>query len=535
MAEDFTVEYLASAVDEDTVVVTAAKSEDWIRDHEAQILRSALENYPTQGQSSVLPSDDTTSQTLTLEYIEQLASGLQSSVDNVRTANSIILTKVNSEGYLAEAYASIMRNINTDFKLSYGEFEEDENRAKELKQVKDAINFFNRSIDIKKLIRDAISGTYLEGNYVMYLRLDKGVKPEVSVYPLSICYPSSYLHSGEPVLEFSIKNLKDKLRKSYKKTRKNKAVYFENLDKEVKANFPAEIYKGYRDNENEIRLDPKYTGIVRINNMGRMLGVSPLFACLKPLIVLENIQAADVSDSKARKKKIIFQQLSEKLLGNDGQRKGLSEASHAHAQLMAALSTSSSVYSGAPFVVDVRYVTPKATSEDTINVQKAYERKLLTSLGISYTDVSATVGAGKLGLSQVLRVIDNIGQSLQSCIEHFYEAYLEDNGMDPMMRPDIRILDAEQLDFSVRKELAEFAFNILNCSHETAMNIVGMSEKDERAKRIAENENHLEDIYFPRKTAYTSGGDEGAGRPSGTGDDEAKMEYDQQYTENTRE
>lgn len=533
MAEDFTVEYQASMLDDDTVVVTAAKSEEWIRDHEAQILRSALENYPNKPQSSVIPTDDSTSQELTLAYLEELADGLPSSVDNTRTANSLIVKKVISDAYVGAAYDAVVRNINTDYTLDYGYYANDDKYAKDLEEVKDQIEFFNRAINLKKLIRDVISTVYLEGNDVLYLRVPNGALPQVDSYPLSIAYPSDYRWNGDPVIEFSIKNLRDKLRKTYKKTRKNKSVYYENLEKEVQANYPVEVYKGYKDNENEIRLDPRYSSCVRYNHMGRKLGVSPLFRCLKSLIVLDNIESADVSDSQARRRKIIFQELDPKLLGNDGTRRGLGEASHAHSQLMAALSTNASVYTGAPFVRDVRFVQPKSQSDDAIHQQQEYSKKLLISLGIGFTDSEATVGATKVSVEQLMRTVNAIGEALEVTIHKFYETWLEDNHLDPMMAPDIKVIDAEQMEMSVRMDLASFVFNTLGGSFETVYKILGLSSGDEKAKRSKENEDGTNDVFYPHPTSYTTSGDQEAGRPV-SNQDEDKRDYDQAYTEDVR-
>lgn len=529
--DDYEVEYMATPIDENTVLVTSDHDAAWIEERYDEILRSALENYPTAAHNSVLVSDTTSGQTLSLEYIDQLASGLNSSVANVITANAIILQKILSDAFFGQTYESVVKNINTDYKLSYGRYEEDNDYADVLPDVKAAIKYFNQSVGIKRLIRDAISGTYAEGNYVLYLRNEKNKRPTIDWYPLSIAYPSDYLYDHRNVIEFSIDNLKSRLRKTYQKTRKNKAVYYENIDKEVQANYPKEVVKAYRDGEKIVRLDPRYSDCVKFNSMGRKLGVSPLFRCLKPLIVLDQIQAADVSDSKARSKKIIFQKLRKELLGSDGTRKGFAEAAHAHEQAAQALKTNFGLYTAIPAVEDMYYVQAKAQSEDSINQQKEYTSKLLTALGIGFTDSGASLGAVKISVAQLLKTVNAIGESFEDVMYKFYRTYLEDCGFDPELAPTIKVIDSEQMEMDVRRLFAGFVYNTLNGSRRTAMNILDIDYDDERAKRQQENEDGDNDIFYARETSYTASGNSG-GRPKGN-DENGRQDYDESYREDT--
>lgn len=531
--DDIQVSYLVSSVDEDTTLVTAATNEEWIRDHSMQILRSALEQNGDKGQSSVIVPDTSNKQTLTLAQIDTWASGLNANRTNLLLVNAAILEKILTDGFLGRAYESVVSNINTDYKLSYGDHEDESKNAKSLAEVKQAIEYFNRSVNLKKLIRSAISGVYAEGNYVMYLREADGTRPVIDHYPLRVAYPSDYLWNGEHVIEFDVTTLKSALQKTYPKTRKNKAVYFENIQKEIDANYPKEVSKAYKDNEKIVRLDPRYSGCAKYNDLDRKFGVSPLFRCLKPLIVLQNIETADVSDSTARSKKIIFQKLRKELMGQDGTRKGFAEAAHAHEQAAQALKTSFGLYTAAPFVEDMSYVQAKAQSDDAINQQKQYTQKLLTALGIGFTDIDATVGATQISVKQLLKTVNAIGESVETIIHKFYETYLEDLGLDPAMAPDIRIIDSEQMEMDVRRDLASFVFGTLGGSRATAYEILGMNVYDEKKKREVENDEKYDDIFFPHPVAYTSASNNGAGRPSGSGDTD-KQVYDQTYTEQVR-
>lgn len=523
--DGITIEY--TPIDDNTVLATSTAD---IQDAEAiatEILRSAFEQHRNNinGMSSVIPTDNTTTQALTLDSIDAFANGLNSSIENLRTVNAIILRKVLEDGYLGIAYQSVVTNVNTDYKLFYPAYEDDDTYADALAEVKNIITQFNKDIGLKRLIREVVSGTYLEGNYPLYMRLDKNKKACIDHYPLTICYPSDYLSEGRNVLEFNLTSLKAQLQKTYQKTRRNKAVYFENMLKEVQANYPKEIIKGYTDNERLLRLDPKYSACVKFGDMGRKLGVSPLFRALRPLVILDQIEAADVSDSKARSKKIIFQKLRKEVLGPDGTRKGLDLALYAHQQAAAAIKTNFGLYTAAPFVEDLSYVQAKAQSEDAINQQKLYTQKMLISLGIGFTDIDSTVGAGKISVAQLMKMVNAICESFEDILHHFYETLLEENGMDPEMAPHIRVIDAEQMEMQVRRDLAQFVFSTLNCSLGTAMEIIGLDVKEEKEKREKENDDGYDDIFYPHQSSYTSSGNR-VGRPR-TNWDTDKQEYDQ--------
>ena len=529
--DDIEVEYLASKINDNTILVSSYEElgSEWFNKHADEILKSAMETYPTAGQNSVIIPETTTSNELTLDYIDELANGLNSNLENLLVVNAIIAKKILEDGYVGRTYEAIIANINSDYKLSYGLYENDEERADELSQVKDAISFLNKAIGLPTLIRQAIVGTYAEGNYILYMRLDNKARPVVDYYPLTVAYPSDYLYDHHSVVEFSIDKLKAKLRKTYSKTKKNKAVYFDDMNKEVEANYPKEVVDAYKTNEKIVKLDPRYCKVVKFMDMGRKFGVSPLFRCLRPLIVLDQIEKADVSDSKARSKKIIFQKLRKEVMGPNADRKGFEYAAHAHQQAAQALKTNFGLYTAIPAVEELSYVQAKAQSEDSINQQKEYTKKLMVALGIGFTDSDSSLGATRISVAQLLKTINAIGESLEDVLHSFYRTYLEDLGYDPEMAPTIKIIDAEQMEMDVRKSLASFLFGTMGGSYETAFHILGVDVLDEKAKRERENEEGYDKIFYARQTAYTSGSNEGAGRPKGD-DPNGRRDYDEEYS-----
>lgn len=535
--DNIKIDYPVSELDENTTLITAPDM-DWAERRANEILRSALENYSYEPLSSVIPTDTTTSQKLTLAWIDEVASGLNSSKDNILTVNALILKYILEDGYLGRAYESVTSNVNTAYRLTYNENELAKENADELSQVKNEIDYFNNAVGLKQLIRDCIARVYAEGNCPLMYRYEKGKAPSIDLPPLSLVYPSDYTVAGgrQSVLEFDVSQLKARLQKTYKKTKKNKEVYFKNIADEIHNNYPKEVEDAYKSGDNYVRLDPARNAIVKINDLGRKFGVSPLFRTLRPMIILSQIEEADVSDSKARSRKYIVQISRKEILGQNGERKALDQTAHAHQQAAAALKTTFGVYTPPAWIESLSYLQAKSQNEDSIQQMKQYTQKLLTALGIGFTDIGSTVGAAKISVSQLLKTVNAIGENLETVLNLFYRTWVADNGHDPKFAPTIRIIDAEQMEMDVKKDLAAFVYGTLNASLTTALDILDMDIDDEMAKRAKENADGIEEIFYPRKTAYTNGDNNdsnGTGRPA-SNQDEDKRDFDQEYTKDVR-
>lgn len=476
---------------------------------------------------SVHPNDEAGAAEITLEQIDTLADGINSNLNNLLEANKIILRSVVADNILGRAHECIISNVNTEYDLVFNTDVEDEDYDEEkAKTATKIIKKFNEIIDLNSLIRDAVDLAWLEGNYVLCLRTNDDGGAIVDHYPLSIAYPSDYKINGNPVIEFDVNILKDRLSKTYKRTKKRKAIYFENIKKEIQENFPPAVYDAFTANEQYARLDANYTGCIKVGNNGRKFGVSPFFRCLKPLVVLSNIEAADVSSSKTRSKKIIFQKLRKELMGSEGLKKGFAEQAHAHQQAAQALKTNFCLYTAPAYVESLEYVTDNTPTcdPDTVNL---YNSKLLTSLGIGFSDNNiSNFTVAKISVEQMLRTINSITEQLEAVLERFYKTILNENGIEPKYAPKLNIIDSEQLDYSLRKEMATFIYGTLNCSLETTLKMVGIDIEDEKKKRQKENDNNIDKIFYARQTAYTTSGE--SGRPP-TSEDEAKQEQDKEY------
>lgn len=549
MADDIEVQYKGSMLSDDIMLVTSDSPKERLdfAAIEEQILQSTLDKYSNDDRTrtySVITSETSSNNALTIDKINSLAVNINSDLAKVNEANAYILQATLTDAYMGRAYECIYSNVNTLIKNIYPE--QNENDSSEVfEEVKSAINEFNKCINIDKFVRDAVAGTVLEGNYNTYLRLTEYQNDIVSVaidhYPLPLCYQSDYYINGENLLEFDIQQLRSRLQKTYPKSRKErKAVYFENLEKEVEANYPSEICNAFRNKEQIVRLDPTKTYCVKINNMGKKFGVSPFFKALKPLVILRNIENADVADSKARSKKIIFQKLRKELLGEYGQRKGFVEMEYAHAAAAEALQTNFCLYTAPAFVENLSYVVDESTNDNTVNTVKTYTSRLLTALGISFADSElSSFSAANISVDQLMRTINSISEQVEQLLHKYYKVYLEQLGLPRELAPTVKIIDSEMMDWNLRKDFAKFAYDTLNISRDTAFKLVGLDVDDEKTKRQSENEKGYDSVFTPRQNAYntnvtnTTDTESTAGRTPSS-DDLAKQKFDQTYSKEVR-
>lgn len=538
--ENFSVEYSADKLDDNTTVVTGFVTTEDILKHENEILYAASQK--TSGKSSkdyysVHATEDSSSTTLTLDQIDSYATGIHSNIDNLRTINQIILKNIDEDGLMGYAASCIRANTPIDYNIIYAKPDNDNNLKGQLDEIQLLIEQFNEDIKLERFIRDCVSLGYSEGNVPITLRLTPNGNGIVDFLPLSIAYPSDYKMNGDTIVEVDITTLKSKLQKTYKKTKKNKAIYFENISKEIEANYPKEVVDAYKANERYARLDVDYSDCITVNSMGRKFGVSPFLRALKPLIVLNNIETADVSDSKARSKKIIFQKLRKEVLGTNYEKKGFAEQEYAHSALMQALKTNLCAYTAPAFVEDLQFVSSKSNNDDASKQMVQYTTKYLQSLGIEFSDTEVGNYAGvNVSVTQIVRNINAIKYEVERVLNKFYKTLLRDNGYDPLLAPTIKIYDAEMTEPNMRLEISKYIYGTLNASRETAFKLIGIDIDDEKAKREAENEKNYDEIFSPRLTSYTASGTdsndnrESNGRPQ-SNEDKDKQDYDKNRNE----
>ena len=526
-SEDYEV-IIRSKTSDGTEVVTSAEAitDKW--------LANAVAGYDATNQkySAYLKDGNSSSDKLTPEYIDELADGTQSDLKKIQVINNIVRKEINKDGIVGKTVECVTSNINTKTKISYDNEITGRNKTKQLQQVKDFISAFNKTINTKRLIRTSIPTTFVEGNYICYLRHEDN-KYKVDYYPLGVCEISDYDVNGDPVVLFNIKELRSRLQKVYKKTKKNKALFFQNIEDEVKANYPKEVHDAFVAKEEYAKLDVRYSGVIRINNLNRKYGLTPIFRAFKDILMLDTFDNSDRVNSKAKAKKIIHQKLRKEVMGTELNKKGFEDMSYAHENLMSAWKQPTVVVTTPPTVESITYVEPKIELTD-INTVNNYRSRVLAALGIGFLmdSGSQSVSTADISVTQLLRTINMISEQLEDILQKWYRQILIDNGLPVEYCPTIQVIDSEALDFDMRKDLASTLYTIFNGSMSTSLELLGIDVNDEKEKRIKENDENYEEIFKCRQTAYTSSGrgeitetNNKGGRPADS-KNQAKQGYD---------
>lgn len=528
----------ADKLDKNTYLVTSTTRQE-------DMIRNAVAEYDPKNQMySAVLGGETTADTLTLDRISQLGQNAQNNLTNINSINAIVRQYVNTNDLIGMVVQSITNNINPEFRLSYGNFEGQRNKTRMLERTQKIIEDFIEQVDLKQIIVEAIQLTYLEGNYAAVLRQGEANKAQwqIEYLPLSIIENSGYEENGNPVLLVNISNLKTALNKTMIKKRDGTYLFFKDVNEEIKANFPPEVYEAVINRDTYAVLDPNMTGMSRINNFGRKYGLTPIFRALAPILILDDYQNADSSTAKAKSKKIIHQKMRKECLGPTGDRKAFEEMAFAHSQLMQAWQNNTVVATTGPFVESISYVEPKTDDipQEKINI---YRNKVLSSLGVAFlaSDRSQTASTANINLDQLLKEVNTIAYQVERMCERWFKAVLNANNISTTFAPHIKIIDAELLDMGMRLELSKLLYASYGCSRDTAFSLVGIDVESEAVKRQKENEENYDEIFMPYNTSYNTGGyvtdptppgENEVGRPR-TNEDEDKQAYDDAYNGGT--
>ena len=503
-------------------------------------LETAMRNYDAKNTaySVYLNELSITSSVVTKEKLDMLSVDPQANLLKILEINDIARTYVNKDWIIGKVAEVLESNVNSNFKLSYSSFDGNEKKVKELEECKKIINEFNKSINLRNLIKSSVPTTYIEGNYIFYCRGEKTGLYTYTWYPLGVVEISDYDVNGEPQVIINMRELLTRLRKTIKRTRKNKALFFEKLEEEIKANYPPEVLNAYQNKDDYAKLDRKWTGVMRVNRQNRKYGLTPIFRALYPALTLEQFDTTDNINSKAKAKKIIVQTLRKELMGQDGTNEAFEQQAWAHDNLMQAFKQKTVLVTTPTFVEKIEYVEPSTPNTDTETVMNYVNRELST-LGISFLMSSGSTGASvaSISLDQLMKTINSISEQLEYIMERFYKNILEANGHSSEFIPTIRVLDSELLEMEVKQELAKLLYCNFNVSLETALSILGFDVNDEKAKRQKENKEGMDEIFKAHESQFTKSSvtDNKAGRPDGNKiDTKDKQNYDEQYNTNAR-
>ena len=531
--KDFDIIITSDIPQENTKILTTSEmGKEW--------LETAMRNYDAKNTaySAYLNELSITSPVVTKEKLDMLSIDPQANLLKILEINDIARTYVNKDWIIGKVAEVLESNVNSNFKLSYSSFDGNEKKIKELEECKKIINEFNKSINLRNLIKSSVPTTYIEGNYIFYCRGEKTGLYTYTWYPLGVVEISDYDVNGEPQVIINMRELLTRLRKTIKRTRKNKALFFEKLEEEIKANYPPEVLNAYQNKDDYAKLDRKWTGVMRVNRQNRKYGLTPIFRALYPALTLEQFDTTDNINSKAKAKKIIVQTLRKELMGQDGTNEAFEQQAWAHDNLMQAFKQKTVLVTTPAFVEKIEYVEPSTPNTDTETVMNYVNRELST-LGISFLMSSGSTGASvaSISLDQLMKTINSISEQLEYIMERFYKNILEANGHSSEFIPTIRVLDSELLEMEVKQELAKLLYCNFNVSLETALSILGFDVNDEKAKRQKENKEGMDEIFKAHESQFTKSSvtDNKAGRPDGNKiDTKDKQNYDEQYNTNAR-
>lgn len=552
LEENFTVNLkpeaeAAAQTEEDTIDLAYRKK-----------VKTAVDEFdPANRTFSVYLDDSETPSSVTYKRLDELAKSPQSSLSKTQEIIKLCRWYANKNDIIGITVESIDNNVNTEVRLSYKSPKRGKVKKTDVESAKLLIDSFNEKIDLPSFIHRAVDTTYLEGNFIAYVRkIGEGETTDyvVDYYPLGTVLISDYEVGGIPYVLVDMTKLKSALNKTYTTTRKRVPLFYKNLEEEIKATYPPEVYDAYKNNENYAKLNVEQSTVIRIDNQNKKYGCSPIFRALYPVMMLEAFDTADRSNAKARAKKIIVQLMNKEIMGPDYTRQTLGEQAYAHKNFLDAFKQSTALVTPPASVKQIGYVEPKVemTSIETVNY---YRMRAMSTLGISFLMDSGaqSLSIANISLEQLMRRINRITQQLEATLKRWYKVVLRDNGLSPELAPDVQIVDSEMLKTSMKIDLVNLLFNKLNCSYETAYDILGLSLEDERIKREAENRDSIGEVFAPRATAYNTGGGGSSGGGTGNGsngndgnegretevpDDpkkEAKQEYDKNRHENLKD
>lgn len=525
--EDFGVT-LGTNIGDDTVLLTSTEmTKEW--------LESAMQKFDSGNKqySSYLNDGAFGTAALADDEIDRLSINPQSDLKKIQTINFTARYYINKEDLIGKVYETIESNINTDYQLVFKDFDGNKTKTKRIEKTKEIIEDFNRQINIKQLIRKSIPLTYSEGNYPMYLK-KKGDSYIVDYYPLGVIEVSDYEYNSEPYLLVNIKELEDRLKKVNHKNRDGSSLFFDDVSNEIKNNYPKEVYDAYTKKNKYAKLDIRNSGILRINNMNRKYGVTPIFRTFRPAMMLDVFEKSDKINAQSKGKKIIFQKLRKEVLGQNMDKKGFEEMAYSHDSFLQAWKNKIVIYTGAGWVENIQYIEPKVENTNIENVNY-YRNKIMTNLGIGFlnSENKSAFASAQISIKELMKTINKISEQLEDIIRKWYLVVLDDNGIQPEYCPDIKIVDSELLETELKIKLADVLFNKFGMSFRTTYEMLGLDYENEKILRRIENEDAVDEtIFYPRMTSYTYSAkgkedyDNEGGRPEKDGANPDKREED---------
>ena len=448
--------------------------------------------------------------------MNRLAKNPQDDIDKVKRINEIARYYINSNDLVGKVYETIQNNINTQIKLDWPVIT-GRNKTKKREKAENITNQFIKNINVEKLLKTAIPLAYSEGNYLMYLR-DSGDHKNYTIdhYGLGIIEVSDYSLDDENLCIFNVEKLRSRLQTNNNKyrTRSGQNLFgIPTIDDEVKKNYPEEIYQAYTNKENYAVLDINNCGLLKINDLGRKYGVTPLFRAFKPLLTLDIYDESNMMTAKTRAKKILVQGLSDKGVDMENNEDGTQQyeaLAYAHNNLINAFKGSKDlVIATTPAYVDKVYFVESSTEQVDTNLINNQRDKILTALGISFlaNDSKSSFNTVEVSVEELRRQINTIALQLSKILEKWIRIVLKNNNIPTEFCPSVDIESTAMLNADIKLQLADALFNKYGASYKTIYDMLGTDYETERERREQENADNLDtDVFYARVNGYTQSG-----------------------------
>lgn len=518
----------SSSID-DIEVIISSKTEDGttIVTTTSDMLSSLIEKatYDFQNKehvySRLLSAMDSGNQILSQQDLDYLALNPQDSLEKILRINQLAKFYINKDDLIGKVYETIESNVNTYVKINFQELPKaSRNKNKARHRAEELIENFNTQINVKNLLRKAIPMTYVEGNYIMYLRNNNGAYV-VDYFPLGVAEISPYEIDGEPIVLININELKSRLIASGYTNKKGKSLFMTTVEDEIKESYPQEVYDAYMAKEKYAKLNPENTGVIRINNMNGRYGLTPTFKSLSPQLMLDVLANTDKNNATAKGKKIIVQLMRAEMIKDTDGSFASDKWMLAHSELMKAWKNPVVVYTALPFVEDMKYVESK-TEQMPIETINYYKNKVLMALGISFLSVEnkSSYVISEINIKELMKTINKLSEQFAVILRKWYSVALKDNGVDAVYTPDVEITSSELLEMEMKIKLADTMYSKFGMSMKSVMETLGYNLETELLRRQEENEYEFIDpdtkevkhglgfVFSPYLTSYTSSSDD---------------------------
>jgi hypothetical protein len=497
---------------------------------EKQIINLSEYNFETQEHipKKYISVDGVFNTLMTDEELKNLAMNAQNNIAKVRKINQIAKYYINADDIVGKIHETLENNINPTIKLNFP-IVDGRNKQKVKQLAEDLISRFNKSINVKKLLRKGIPLTYDEGNFNMYLR-DINGNYKVDIFPLGIYEVSDYMVDDENICVINIGELVSKISETGLANASGKKLFEKPIADEIKQNYPKEVYEAYVKKQVYAKLDITRTGHVTVNRLNGRYGLTPIFKAFKPLKTAEIYDKTNVSNAKTKAKKILIQILSDKMLGQDGQAEfDVEKWQFAHSNFVESYKASSNadlVFVTLPsWVSDVKYVEPKV-EDINIDIVNQQRNKILSALGISFlsNESKSSFNTVEINVKELLKTIDKISEGFAEVLTKWYSLVFIQNNIPLEYLPEVQIESSSMLETELKIKLCDILYSKIGVSYRTTLETLGLNFEEERQRRESENKENMDEIFTPHASSYTSNSNDLLNNGTGKNSDETQNE-----------